>query len=60
MGDKESVDLAALTERCWQTAETAEATLITETDQTIRADASRLQQLLGNLVQNIATYMATA
>lgn len=52
VGDKESVDLAVLTERCWQTVETAEATLVTATDQTIRADASRLQQLLANLIQN--------
>lgn len=48
----EAIDLAAIAERCWRNVETASATLVTETDRTIRADQSRLQQLFENLVRN--------
>lgn len=48
----EPVDLAALTETTWQTVDTAEATLVTETEQTVLADSSRVQQLLENLFKN--------
>ena len=46
------VDLAALAEDCWRTVETADATLRVETDRRIRADGSRLRQLLENLFRN--------
>lgn len=48
----DSADLAALTDTCWQQVETADATLATETERTIRADRSRVQQLLENLFRN--------
>ncbi|MFB6189103.1 MAG: GAF domain-containing protein [Halapricum sp.] len=48
----ESVDLAATMEACWQTVETDDATLATETIAAIQADASRLKQLLENLIRN--------
>lgn len=48
----ETVDLAEICENCWQTVETDDATLSIEADQTIRADRSRLQQLLENLMRN--------
>ena len=47
-----SVDLAATTDGCWQTVATAEAILVTEPEQTIRADQNRLKQLLENLIRN--------
>jgi PAS domain S-box-containing protein len=52
LGDVEPVALAETVESCWRSVETAAATLVTDTDRTIRADRSRLQQLLENLVRN--------
>jgi PAS domain S-box-containing protein len=46
------VVLAEMLRRCWQTVETADASLSIETEQTIRADPGRLQQLLENLIRN--------
>lgn len=48
----EPVDLSALSEEAWQTAETAEATLEAGTSQTIQADEGQLKQLLENLIRN--------
>jgi signal transduction histidine kinase len=48
----ESVDLAEVTRTCWPNVETAEANLVTDLDQRIQADPSRLQQLLENLFRN--------
>jgi len=52
VGEMEEIDLAAVVENCWGTVDTADATLRTETDARIRADRSRLKQLLENLVRN--------
>ena len=46
------VELDLVATSCWQTVETAEATLEAEAGGTIRADQRRLQQLLENLVRN--------
>jgi PAS domain S-box-containing protein len=48
----EPVDLASLTEGCWKNVETADATLATAADRTIRADRGRLQHLFENLLRN--------
>jgi len=48
----EWIGFKPLIESCWDVAETANATLITEIDCRIRADQSRLQQLLENLIRN--------
>ncbi|WP_049935910.1 PAS domain S-box protein [Haloplanus natans] len=48
----ESVSLADAVDACWRTVETGTATLAVETTGTIRADRSRLGQLLQNLVRN--------
>jgi PAS domain S-box-containing protein len=48
----ESVSLAGAVDDCWRTVETAAATLTVEGDRTVRADRSRLQQLLENLFRN--------
>ena len=50
--EAEPVDLTTLVERCWDHVPTADASLVTETDRAIRADRSRCQQLLENLVRN--------
>jgi PAS domain S-box-containing protein len=52
VNETESVDVAALTEECWDTVATADATIRTEIDQRIRADRSHLKQLLENLYRN--------
>lgn len=50
--ETESVDLGRAVETCWQTVDTAAATLVVNADRPVRADRSRLQQLLENLVRN--------
>ena len=50
--DVEPIDLLSLCERCWQNVLTANATLVTDVDGSIRANPSRLQQLLENLIRN--------
>ncbi|MEF8894352.1 hybrid sensor histidine kinase/response regulator [Halodesulfurarchaeum sp.] len=52
VGEREPVDLAGLTETCWQNVAIADATLMTDIDGRIHADKSRLQQLLENLLRN--------
>jgi PAS domain S-box-containing protein len=52
VSEPEAVDLAETVDRCWLTVETGDATLVTETERTIRADPSRLRQLLENLIRN--------
>lgn len=52
VADIEPVNFGILAENCWQNVETNEATITVETDQTIHADRSRLQQLLENLYRN--------
>ncbi|WP_443984572.1 PAS domain S-box protein [Halorientalis marina] len=48
----EAVDLADTIDDCWRNVEIDEATLVTETEQVIHADSSRLKQLLENLFRN--------
>lgn len=52
MADEEPVDLDGLIENCWRNVDTAEATLVAKTDRTVRADRSRLAQLLENIIRN--------
>ena len=52
VGDFELVALAPLVADCWETVETADATLRTDLSSTVVADRSRLQQLVENLVRN--------
>ena len=59
VGELEAVDLAALAERCWANVPTADATLAVETAQSIRADRSRLRQLLQNLFSNSIEHGST-
>ena len=48
----EPVDLTTTVEQCWDTVDTADATLVAGTDRTIRAGRGRLRQLLENLIRN--------
>ena len=50
--ETEPVDLSEAVEMCSEAVDTAEATLVTETEYRIQADESRLQRLLENLVRN--------
>ncbi|SDZ87343.1 PAS domain S-box-containing protein [Haloplanus vescus] len=52
VGTLEPVDLARCVEQCWNTVETGDARIEIQTEQTIRVDRSRLQQLVENLVRN--------
>jgi len=54
--DVEPVALDGVTGRCWEAIVTAGATLVVETERTIRADASRVQQLLENLIRDAVVY----
>jgi len=57
--DRETVGLATLIERCWTDLETADATLVVEADRRIRADRSRLRQLVENLLRNAVAHGST-
>lgn len=50
--DPEDVDLNSVLEDCWTHIRTAEASLLSEVDSTIRADRGKLKQLVENLVRN--------
>jgi signal transduction histidine kinase len=50
--DYESVPLGAVVRDCWRVVDSADATLRVDTDRTVRADRSRLQQVFENLVRN--------
>ncbi|MFC7019192.1 MULTISPECIES: PAS domain S-box protein [Haloarcula] len=52
LADVEPVSLADVFEECWTNVDTDDATLALQGDVTIRADRSRLVQLLENLVRN--------
>lgn len=53
IGEREPVELAPLAETCWETVETADARILTVVDSTVRADRSRLRQLLENIFRNM-------
>jgi len=52
VSDMETAYLKTITEDCWRNVATSEATITVETDRSIHADQSRLQQLLENLYRN--------
>jgi PAS domain S-box-containing protein len=52
LGNIETVSLAAVAEQCWQHVGPTGATLSVATERTIRADRSRLTQLLENVMGN--------
>jgi PAS domain S-box-containing protein len=46
------VELRSVAEGCWENVDTHEATIVTETGATIRADGAQVQQLFENLIRN--------
>ena len=60
--DFESIELAALVERCWATVETASSSLVVEVDSgaSIQGDASRLKQVFENLMRNAVEHGSTS
>ncbi|MXV62928.1 response regulator [Natronorubrum sp. JWXQ-INN-674] len=56
----ESVPIAELVQRCWQTVATGTAGLAVETDAVVRADRQRLAQLVENLLCNAVEHGASA
>jgi len=52
VSESEPVDLGMLTEDCWRNVATLDARFRIEIDRTVRADRSRLAQLLENLILN--------
>ena len=52
VNETQPVGLASVVESCWLNVDTADATLAVESDLTLRADESRLQQLIENLIRN--------
>jgi signal transduction histidine kinase len=52
LGERQEVSLETVARACWRTVETEAATLEMGRDVTLRADRSRLQQLLANLTRN--------
>ncbi|ELZ41966.1 multi-sensor signal transduction histidine kinase [Halorubrum californiense DSM 19288] len=50
--DSEPVDIADLVAECWGNVDTAAATFDVDAESTVRADRSRLAQLLENLIRN--------
>jgi PAS domain S-box-containing protein len=50
--ETDSVALANVADECWDTVETAAATLTVDATQSIKADRSRLKQLFENLYRN--------
>ena len=56
VSETEIVDLADLSEDCWRNVDTADANLRTPIENMIRADRSRLAQLLENLFRNAVVH----
>jgi PAS domain S-box-containing protein len=50
--DTDAVDVETVVRGCWDTVETADASLDLESDRTIAADDARLKQLFENLIRN--------
>jgi PAS domain S-box-containing protein len=58
--DAEPITLPSLIEGCWQNIEAQDATVRVETDLTVQANKSRLQQLLENLLRNAVEHGGNA
>jgi len=50
--DRTPVDIASLIAECWANVETRDATVVVDIEGTVRADESRLKQLIENLARN--------
>lgn len=59
VSETEPIELADVVHICWTHLETVDADLTTDVDATIRADRSRLSQLLDNLFRNAVEHGGT-
>lgn len=50
--DRSIIQLANLVESCWENVQTKDATILIDTDSTIRAEESQLRQMFENLIRN--------
>jgi PAS domain S-box-containing protein len=57
--DTDVVDLASTVEACWDAVAMGDATLVVDTERSVRADRSRLRQLLENLLRNAVEHGST-
>ncbi|WP_058994083.1 response regulator [Haloarcula sp. CBA1127] len=57
--EMETVALGTAVEDCWDVVDTGDAALVVDTDRKIQADATRLKQLLENLIRNAIEHSAT-
>ncbi|AUX08044.1 multi-sensor signal transduction histidine kinase [Halalkaliarchaeum desulfuricum] len=60
VGETEPLLLSDLVESCWRTVDTADASLVVETERTIQADKSRLRQLVENVFRNSVEHSSTS
>ena len=60
LSDVTNVELASLVSNCWRSVDTRGASLVAETDRTIRADQARLRQLFENLFRNAVEHGSTS
>jgi signal transduction histidine kinase len=56
VSETEPVSLPTIVRQCWGTVVTDAARLVVETERTIRADRSRLRELLENLLRNAVSH----
>jgi PAS domain S-box-containing protein len=54
------LDLRETVEECWRNVDTGEATLVADTDCSIRADDGQIRQLLENLIRNAVEHGSTS
>jgi signal transduction histidine kinase len=59
VGDIDSVRLDSLVTSCWANVSTGNATIEVDVDRSIRADGSRLRQLLENIIRNAVEHGGT-
>ncbi|MDQ2073574.1 response regulator [Haloarcula sp. H-GB4] len=57
--EMETIALGTAVEDCWEVVDTGDAALVVDTDRKIQADATRLKQLLENLIRNAIEHSAT-
>ena len=58
--ETEPVDLGTVARECWETVETADASLEVNGETVVRADRTRLKQLFENLVRNAVEHGSTS